>query len=90
MLGYSIREAQRLMDNAEKACKEYHAPILHNVLEDRYVQSLSYGGKSTGSGGEGVVILICKDQNAQNQLGEYMKRKFNMESMPFCIKNRKK
>ena len=85
MLGYSLTEAQKLMDKAAPVCREYYAPVLHSVIEDSYVHNLSYGGKSTGAGGDGIVILICKNSDAQKELNHYIKEKFHMTSIQFCI-----
>lgn len=88
-LGYILNEAQKLMDNAARACIEYKAPILHNVINDKDIQDFIYGAKSIGSGGDGSVIFVCRDRENQDKLAKYIKKKFDMDSICFNI-NREK
>ena len=88
LLGTCFTKFQGLMDKVSIICDELKAPVLHSVLEDEYVQKLTYGGKGTGSGGDGSAIFVCKDKDSEELLEEYFKLKYKMHSFGICIKGK--
>ena len=89
-LGENLNEAQALMDKVGKICEELKAPTYHKLIEDNEVKKMVYGGKSCGSGGDGTVLLICKDKKSQEELAKYIEQKYNMKSIITHIKKSKK
>lgn len=85
-LGYAFNEFQLLMDQVSAICDELKAPILHKVLSDKYIKPLIYGGKGTGSGGDGTAMLLCKNKNVALDINEYLKVKYDMDSFLVHIK----
>ena len=85
LFGNCLNEAQKLYAAAKDACPEYKMPIFYSVISDSSIQKLSFGGKSVGSGGDGSLLLICKDENSQKSLKNYIKEKYQMDSIEFCI-----
>lgn len=85
IFGKCLSEAQLLLDKAKVACKEFKAPALHLLLSDGFVQCLTYGGKSIGSGGDGSLLLVCENAKTQNTLESYIKEVYGMDSISFCI-----
>ena len=73
-LGQLMGEAQQLFDTkvAPKCPQELTAPVLHEVLADEYIKSITYGGKGVGSQGDGTVQFLAKDAKTQQQLMEYL------------------
>jgi UTP-glucose-1-phosphate uridylyltransferase len=73
-LGKLMTEAQQLFDEkiAPASPDELKAPKLHSVLNDETVKELTYGGKGVGSGGDGSVQFLAKNEAAQIQLKEYL------------------
>lgn len=86
LFGKCLKEAQVLLDNAICACSEFKAPFLHLVLNDGFVKNFSYGGKSIGSGGDGSLLLLCKDEQSQLTLKSYIKEVYSMNTICFCLK----
>ena len=73
-LGKLMREAQQIFDEkiAPKCIQELKAPILHRVLSDEYITSLTYGAKGVGSQGDGTVQFLAKDEKSQKKLMDYL------------------
>ena len=76
-LGILMTKAQALFDSkVAPACyDELKAPILHSVLNDEKVKTLTFGGKGVGSQGDGSIQFIAKDAACQSQLVDYLKEK---------------
>jgi len=74
-LGKLMTEAQELFDKkvAPASWEELRAPLLHGVLNDQTVKSLTYGGKGVGSQGDGAVQFLAKDRDCQEKLVGYLK-----------------
>ena len=89
LFGKCLSNAQKLYDAAQEACTEYKAPTLHLLLKDKIIKNNSYGGKSVGSGGDGSLLLICENEEKQIILQKHIKEKYNLDSIPFCIKGAK-
>jgi len=69
-LGNLMTEAQGLFDKkvAPASWEELQAPMLHNILNNEMVKSLTYGGKGVGSQGDGSVQFLAKDKDCQRKL----------------------
>lgn len=89
-LGETLAEAQKLMDRAQVICSELRAPVLHQLLEDENVKKHIYGGKSSGSGGDGTAVLICKNEENLNQLKKYIEEKYKMNTIKTKVEKTKK
>ena len=81
-------------DNFDKkvapACPEQlTAPVLHEILEDEIIKSLTYGAKGVGSQGDGTVQFLAKDEESQKKIIEYLKNEKNMEGFPLTLKPKK-
>ena len=85
-LGKVLNKIQKLIDRTYVVCDELKAPKLHEVLKDKNIQKLSYGGKGVGSGGDGSVQILAKDRKAQYELLKYFKEKLKMEAFEINIK----
>ena len=85
LFGKCLNDAQKLLDNAKIACSEFKAPSLHLLLSDGFINCLTYGGKSIGSGGDGSLLLVCENKFIQSTLSSYIKEVYNMDSISFCI-----
>ena len=91
-MGAFLTEAQNLFDaQVAPACmEELEAPILHGILNDDYVKSLTYGGKGVGSQGDGTVQFLAKDEQTQAELIRYLTDEKKMEAYKFTIHRQKK
>lgn len=69
-LGAIMTEAQAAFDDAAAPLvpDQLEAPVLHRVLADTRVRSLSLGGKGVGSQGDGAVQFVCRDAEQQRAL----------------------
>ncbi len=85
-LGKVLNEAQLLIDKMSIVCSEFKAPLLHKTLTDKYIKSLSYGGKGIGSGGDGSIQILAKDKKSQKLLVEYLNNTLKMEAFEVDIK----
>ena len=85
-LGKIFNKIQKLIDRTYVVCDELKAPKLHEVLKDKTIQKLSYGGKGIGSGGDGAVQVLAKDKKTQKELLKYFKEKLKMEAFEINIK----
>jgi UTP-glucose-1-phosphate uridylyltransferase/mevalonate kinase len=76
-LGELMTEAQNLFDSmVAPACpSELTAPILHSFLDDKKIESLTYGGKGVGSQGDGAIQFLAKDALSQEALCKYLEEK---------------
>ncbi len=84
-LGDVFFKFQDNMDKFGDYCSELKAPILHSILNDEYINKNIYGAKGCGSGGDGSVILVCKDSDTRNNVSNYLKNTYNMSSIKIDI-----
>lgn len=87
-LGALMTEAQELFDEkvAPMCPEELTAPVLHSILNDPVVQSLTYGAKGVGSQGDGTVQLLARDEKMQGQLAEYLRNKKGMTTYTLTLR----
>ena len=73
-LGKLMTEAQELFDKkiAPASWDELKAPILHEILNNSTVKSLTFGGKGVGSQGDGSVQFLSRDKESQLKLVSYL------------------
>lgn len=90
-LGQVMIDFQHNFDNkVAPACPEQlRAPVLHEILEDEIIKSLTYGAKGVGSQGDGTVQFLAKDEESQKKIIEYLKNEKNMEGFPLTLKPKK-
>ncbi len=69
-LGELMTEAQRVFDElVAPACpSELRSPGLHEILANRTVRSLTWGGKGVGSQGDGTAQFICRGPQEREEL----------------------
>lgn len=86
-LGRLMTRAQEIFDKkvAPMCPSELTAPILHKILNDKYVKRLSFGGKGVGSGGDGSVQFLARDEASQRDMVEYL-NSLGMRAYPLTIK----
>ena len=86
-LGKLMKEAQALFDEKiAPACTELKAPVLHSVLNDAYINELTWGGKGVGSQGDGTVQFLAKDEKTAKLLQEYLLNEKGMPSFLLTLK----
>lgn len=86
-IGLLMNYAQQKFDDALiPVCDELKADKLHEILSDSFVNDLSYGGKSVGSGGNGSVQFIVNDTSLQKELMDYLSNKYNCTTYSLVIK----
>jgi galactokinase len=80
-LGELMNEAQALFDEkvAPLCPEELTAPALHAALNDGEIKKWIYGGKGVGSGGDGSVQFVARDEVCQRQLAQYLRQARGME-----------
>ena len=90
-LGKMLNKAQEVFDKyVAIACKdELRAPVLHSVLADEYITSLSYGRKGVGSQGDGTVQVLAKDYESQQKIKKYFESKLKMPAYNLTIEKTK-
>lgn len=86
--GECMIKSQEVFDNyVAPACpKELSSPILHKVLNDKYLQKLSYGRKGVGSQGDGAVQFLAKGVKEKNEIINYIENIFGMKAYELTIK----
>lgn len=87
-LGELMTEAQALFDEkvAPMCPEELTAPVLHTILDDPTVKSLTYGAKGVGSQGDGTVQFLARDEAAQAQLITYLKSERGMTAYSLTLR----
>ena len=89
-----VKKFGETMNNAQKnfdykvspaSIEQLKSPILHKVLNDKYIKSLSYGGKGVGSQGDGSVQILAKDYKSQQLIKDYFKTKLKMDAYTLTI-----
>ena len=68
---------------------ELTAPVLHSVLNDEKVKSLSYGAKGIGSQGDGTVQILARDKDSQDALISYLITERKMDAYALTVKSGK-
>lgn len=88
-LGELMTEAQALFDEkvAPMCPEELTAPVLHAILDDPTVKSLTYGAKGVGSQGDGTVQFLARDEAAQEQLIAYLKSEKGMTAYSLTLRS---
>ena len=72
-LGRLMTEAELLFNTQVAPMSEaLHAPKLHKILNDPYIQPLVWGGKGVGSHGDGSVQFLARSEETQQQLVDYL------------------
>ena len=86
-VGEMMIEAQNNFDKkVAPACpQELTSPVLHSILEDEYIKSLSYGIKGVGSQGDGTVQVLAKDRESQKLIKKYFKKVLKMDAYELTI-----
>lgn len=90
-LGKVMIEYQKSFDKfVAPACpSELNAPKLHEVLNNEYIKSLSYGLKGVGSQGDGTVQVLAKDEKSQQKIKEYFEKTLKMDAYTLTIEHTK-
>ena len=85
-LGRLMTETEEVF-NAKVApmSEALHAPKLAAVLKDPNILPLIWGGKGVGSHGDGSVQFLAKDEQAQQQLADYLNSQ-GMKSYTLTLK----
>lgn len=68
-------------------CSELEAPTLHKTLKDKNIKRYIYGAKGCGSGGDGSVQFIAKNESCANDLINYLNNVLKMETEKVIIKS---
>ena len=90
-LGKTMIKFQENFDKyVAPACpEELTSPVLHKVLNDKTIKSLSYGAKGVGSQGDGTVQVLAKDKASQEKIKKYFEEKLNMSAFTLTIDHTK-
>ena len=90
-LGKLMSDTQKLFDKyvSIMCLEELSAPLLHKLLNDKYIKTVTYGGKGVGSGGDGSIQFIAKDEKMQKKLIKYLKETYKMNAYPLNINKTK-
>lgn len=86
-LGKKVNQMQKLKDLCSDVCSEYLAPKLHTIFKDKYIRKKSYGMKDVGSGGDGSVEIIAKNERCMKEICEYIENKYGYKSIYVTISN---
>ncbi len=91
LVGKMMVKAQENFDKkVAPACpQELTSPVLHKVLNDEYIKSLSYGRKGVGSQGDGTVQVLAKDYESQQLIKKYLKKTLKMDAYELTIEQTK-
>ncbi len=85
-----VRAQKNFDDKVAPMClSELTAPVLHSVLNDEKVKSLSYGAKGIGSQGDGTVQILAHDKDSQSALISYLIRERKMDAYALTVKSGK-
>ena len=90
-LGELMIEAQQLFDKkiAPMCPEELTAPVLHEILADKRVKTLTYGAKGVGSQGDGSVQFLAKDEESQRELIAYLENEKGMVAHSLTLRPNK-
>ena len=85
-LGQLMNEWQNNFDEkVMPACDELIGPVLHSVLNDENVKSLTLGAKGVGSQGDGSVQFLVRDKKSAIKLQNYLKEERGMPSYTLTL-----
>ena len=85
-LGNLMNEWQENFDRkVMPASSELKGPVLHSVLQNEKIRSLTYGGKGVGSQGDGSVQFLAKDYDSSIELQTYLKNELGMPSFMLTL-----
>lgn len=84
-LGEIMKESFHLFNEkmAPLSKSQLSAPKLHAILSDPRIIQYTYGGKGIGAQGDGSVQFLCKDEETQKLLIDYLKKVYYMEG--WCL-----
>ena len=87
-LGRIMVEFQENFDKkvAPASFTELRAPVLHSLLNDPKIRELVLGCKGVGSQGDGTAQFLCKDEQSQKALCEYLKTERGMDSFSLTLR----
>lgn len=89
-IGQLMNEAQYNFDKfVAPKCSELNAPKMHAILSDKYILKNIYGGKCVGSGGDGSVQLLAKDEKTQKKIIKYLNNMYGCLSYPINFEQNK-
>lgn len=87
-LGILLTNYQKDFDkNLMPICEELIAPTLHKTLNDKNVKQFIYGCKGCGSGGDGSIQFIAKNEICADKLIDYLNNILKMETEKVIIKS---
>lgn len=87
-LGSLLTKYQKDFDKALiPLCSELKAPTLHKTLKDKNIKQYIYGAKGCGSGGDGSIQFIAKNDECANKLIDYLNNTLEMETEKVIIKS---
>lgn len=86
-LGHLMDKAQEIFDMAlAPVCPiELTAPILHKTMQDETIRNLIYGAKGVGSGGDGTIQFLVKDEKTQQELKNYLEQELSMTAYTLTL-----
>lgn len=86
-IGNIFKDSQKLIDKVGiPICDEYKAPLLHKVMNDPKIKSLSLGIRGIGSGGDGSVQILAKNTSDQDKIIDYLNQELKMDAFKYNIK----
>lgn len=80
----NVKKLGKLMNIYQKEFDKYIAPfcyeqlkspVLHSLINDKYIKKITLGAKGVGSQGDGSVQFLLNDYNSQKKLYNYLKEK---------------
>ncbi len=88
LLGRLMTDAQTQFDEYVAGCcpVELTAPVLHSLLDDPEVRSMSLGGKGVGSQGDGTAQFLCESNDARTMLTTYIQSRYGMTGFDVTIR----
>lgn len=87
MVGRNLIKFQKNKDKCSMICSEFIAPKLHLLLNDKKIKKLSYGAKDVGSGGDGSIEILAKNEECMLQICKYLESKYSLKSICIIIDN---
>lgn len=86
-LASCMKHGQQIFDEcAIPNCpSQLTAPILHKLIDDQQLQTMSLAIKGIGSQGDGTAQLLCADQAAQTVVLLYLRDTFKYDAFPLTI-----
>lgn len=87
-LGKNFRKMQKLKDKCSVVCSEFESPKLHSLLRDKTIKKLSYGAKDVGSGGDGCIEILAKNEQSKEKLKKYLENDLGLTTYSFTIDNK--